>query len=154
MVVNNFNALTKEIQKRIDKSLKNEVFEEIRDVEQKNIDEYVYDVYQPKIYKRRETNGGLIDDKNIVGELIKSGELEVTNVTKPNSDYNGTTNKDLPYLIENGLGEKGYKYDYPADLPYVYPRPFTEKTKEELIKTKKHVKALEKGLKNNGLNVK
>lgn len=153
MLAKSFKELTKEIQKRIDKSLINEVFEEIRDVEQKNIDEYVYDVYQPKIYERRDINGGLIADKNIVGKLVKKGELEVTNITKPNPDYNGTTNKNLPYLIENGYGEKGYKYDYPADLPYVAPRPFTEKTEEELIRTKKHVKALKEGLKNNGLNI-
>lgn len=153
MVAKNFKALTKELQKRIDKSLKNEVFEEIRDVEQQNIKEHVYGVYQPKIYTRREDKNGLIDDKNIVGKLVKSGELEVTNITKPNPDYDGTTDKNLPYLIENGHNAHGYRYDYLHDLPYVYPRPFTEKTEEELIRTKKHVKALKDGLKNNGLNV-
>jgi len=163
MKVNNFDALTKEIQKRIDKSLNKEVFKAIQKVEQKEITETVYDVYEPEVYvdlpsrKRRRKQGGMEDIRNIQikGGKAKDGVLEVVNETPPNPDARdgATTNKDLPYLIEHGESFSGrYHYDYPGH-PYSSPRPFTENTRLELVQENQHLEALKLGLENNGLNV-
>lgn len=137
--------------------LQNEVFEEVRDVEQKHIQSDVYDVYSPDIYERRLTNDGLIADENIVGNVVGS-TLEVKNVTEPDTRYgnwwsSGDTN--LPALIEFGDGHNGNYYTFEKEgAAYLNPRPFTQNTIDELSATKAHVKAAKNGLKRKGFNVK
>jgi hypothetical protein len=150
---NNFSSLKTYIKDSVKETLQNEVFEEIRDEEQKNIQSEVYDVYSPRKYRRRGMNGGLISDENIKPILINDTTLEVINETPPNAGYNGTTNKNLPELIEYGEGYKGYHYDYPTDPAFTSPRPFTESTIQSLKQSKRHVAALKRGLKSKGIDV-
>ena len=161
---NSIADLEKHLKNAIKDSLAHEVFETVRDVEQKNIDETVYDVYDPKVYPnikagihRRETQGGLIADENIVPTMIGDDTLIVTNETPPNpyARDGATTNKNLAELIEYGDGYKGFTYDYPEEdtekYKYMNPRPFTANTIEELVTTGKHKKALKDGLLRQGI---
>jgi hypothetical protein len=143
-------AIEAEITKKLASALQNECFEEIRDTEQSVIDEVVYDVYSPKIYDRRDISGGLIADENIKLNIIDDLTIKVTNDTPANLDYNGT-DKNLAELVEFGNGYNNTYYDYPRNLPYVEPRPFTEETVERLKQNKNHIKALRKGLSRQGV---
>lgn len=154
------------IQSAIDKTLENEVFEEVKETELRHIKTDVYEVYEPVVYERRCENGGMGDHDNIVildddgNNSVTNGNLSVVNVTLPNpyARDGATTNKDLPELIE--YGNEGYfdkypfssGYDYPG-IPYSLPRPFTKNTIDELQTTKAHIVALKKGLSSKGFKI-
>lgn len=159
MVFKTTKELYDYLQMKIADSLQNEVFEEVRDVEQKNIDSTVYKSHTPKAYQRRGEDGGLIADENIVKEMIDDNTLSVRNETPANLDsqYKRATDKNLPELIEYGDGYNGTHYDYPYGEnrdKFMSARPFTQNTIEELEQTKAHVAALKKGLKRNGIDSK
>ena len=153
---NSIADLEKYIKGAIKNSLKNEVFEKVRDVEQQHIDDDVYGAYpNPAMYKRRDVNGGLIADESIKRTMIGDDTLQVTNIAKPNpigypQSQVTTKGKNLASLIEGGDGASGV-YDFPSDDEdaYMNPRPFTQNTIEELATTGKHIKALQDGLKRN-----
>lgn len=136
-------------------ALELETADEIEKTLQKHIQKDVYDVYTPKVYVRREGNGGLIDSENIISKLVSEGTLSVTNETRPNpyARDGATTNKDLPELVEFGHGYKEYLYDYPSDPAFFLERPFTENTVKELQETKAHVKAFKRGLLREGIKI-
>lgn len=145
---------------KIDNALSKEVFEKVRDEEVATIENEVYGVYTPRIYRRRGEYGGLADPYNIEikGGAAKGGRMAVVNVTDPNpggctSDAQVTTGKNLPELVEYGDGYKFYQYDFPSGGKYMRPRPFTAKTVENLKKSDAHVKALKAGLKRQGVKV-
>ena len=81
------------------KVIETEGLEKVRDIETEEIQENVYDVYDPIYYKRRYENGGLKDRDNIVTEGVvvwKDGlEVQFTNDTM---NAGGTDYLDL--LIE------------------------------------------------------
>lgn len=147
---------------KIDNAMTNEVFKEVEDEEIATIEEVVYNVYTPKIYRRRGANGGLAWRDNIImrGGKASNGVLVVENVTDPNDgdvrdQHRVTTDKNLPELIEYGHGYKGYTYDF-ADrkYPYLKPRPFTAKTIEHLKDSGAHINALKAGLRRQNVKVK
>ena len=155
---NSIADLEKYIRSAIKNSLKNEVFEKVRDVEQQHIDDDVYGVYKPAMYKRRDINEGLIADKNIKKTMIGDDTLQVTNETKPNpigypQSQVTTKGKNLAMLVEGGDGASGV-YDFPSDDEdaYMNPRPFTQNTIDELAATGKHTKALQDGLRRNKID--
>ena len=135
------DTLMKNLEARItaaaSKALSDEVFPFVRDMMQENIEADVYGAYTPARYKRRYDNGGMIDPRNIQGMMSDDGlSLTVQNVTPPNP-ANGTTNKDLPTVIE--LGDKGgYDYFPSKQNDYAEPRPFTYDTFMEVDKTRRN----------------
>lgn len=148
-----------QLQKKVDSALTNEVFEKVRDVEVETIDSVVYGVYNPKMYRRRGNYGGMADPYNIEisGGSAANGVLTVVNMTEANPSSvsgNATTGKNLPMLIERGHGYGGNLYDYPGKGSYMKPRPFTERTIENLAGSKAHVTALRNGLVRQGVKVK
>lgn len=149
------------IQAAIDQALTNEVFQAVVDAESAAIDDVVYGVYSPKQYMRRGMYGGMADPDNIeiVGGSAHGGVLEVINTTEPNpggcvTSSRVTTGKNLPKLIEGGDGASGNYDFYSRNGAYLRPRPFTARTIESLQGSKEHVKALENGLKRQGLKIK
>lgn len=148
------NALLADVQKSINKSLKNEVMDAVKEVELKHVERDVLSVYTPSIYERR-GSGGIDDDKNIIG-TVKNGRLTVENVTPFNDGY-GTRNKGntLGYMINEG-GNSEYDYDYGfrgAEAVYANPRPFIDNTVEELDKTEIIEDALARGMKKDGIDL-
>lgn len=153
----NMADLEKYLKAKINKSLQKEVFKKVKEVEQKNIDETVYDSYTPSVYMRRDIQGGLIAGENIIGTVdSKTSTLSVINKTPANSEARdgATTDKNLSELIEFGHGYKNYGYDYGRESAFVYPRPFTQNTIEELEQKKQHIQAMKDGLKKQGLDAK
>ena len=135
------DTLMKNLEERIaaaaSKALSDEVFPLVRGMMQENIEADVYGAYTPTQYKRRYDNGGMMDPRNIQGTISDDGlSLTIQNVTPPNP-ANGTTDKDLPTVIE--LGDKGgYDY-YPSKRnEYAEPRPFTYDTFMEVDKTRRN----------------
>lgn len=148
------NALLADVQKSINKSLKNEVMDAVRDVELSYIERDVLNVYSPSIYRRR-MSGGIDDVRNIVG-TVKDGRLTVENVTPFNEGY-GTRNRGtgLGYMINEG-GNSEHDYDYGfrgIESPYSEPRPFIDNTIKELDKTEIIENALAKGMKKDGIDL-
>lgn len=107
--------------------LKVDAVEEIKDIEERKIQENVYDVYESNYYKRREKQGGLLDRDNINGEISIMGNevlLNVTNDTLVSEfSYDSSQGTYLDEIIEYGTGVK---------TPYGEPRPFIQPTIEEL----------------------
>ncbi len=141
----NLNNLISDVKSDIDKSLKNEVFDEIRAIELEHVQKDVLDVYSSKDYVRRHQMG-IDDPQNIVG-VVSGGELVVDNVTPFNSDY-FTANKGigLAELINYGNGR--FYYDYPG--AFERPRPFIDRARIEVAKSDRVKKALEKGMNKKG----
>ena len=148
------DALLADVQKSIDKSLKNEIMDAVREVELSHIERDVLSVYQASIYNRR-SSGGIDDVRNIVG-TVKDGRLTVENVTPFNEDYaSRNRGTGLGYMInEGGNSEHDYEFGFRTiEAPYSYPRPFIDNTIEELDKTKIIEDALAKGMKKDGIDL-
>lgn len=145
---------------RIDKAMTKEVFEEVQDEEAATIRSEVYQVYTPRMYRRRGDGGGLGDPYNIeiLGGQAKGGVLVVVNLTEPNPGGciggDVTTGKNLPELVEYGDGYHFYHYDFPGKGRYMSARPFTAKTIEHLKESGAHISALKAGLRRQGIKVK
>lgn len=137
----------------------------VKDVEQRNIEDEVYQGYktnntggQPWVYQRRRTNGGLQDKKNMKHKVKNLGsgqgvELSVENVTKGKDDR-----YQIADLIEYGDGYNGKEYTYKENRDntadqYLRGRPFTRETEKELQLNKEHIHAFKNGMKSKGFNV-
>lgn len=177
MDFNSLEDLEKYLNKNIVDTLKNDVYNVVKEVQQENIQAEVYDKYridedgeltEPYRYKRRYKNGGLIADDNIVPNVINNNneiDLIVENIAKGAdriNDYNGNSGnlsgEYIAELIEYGDGYNGLEYDYKGNrdntaYQYLKSRPFMRKTVEELENSMLHVKALRNGLKSKGIEV-
>lgn len=144
-------AVVKYIEGAVQEALAGEVTDIVKSTESKVIEQTVYDAYSPKMYKRRHDMGYPSNMSASVSELT----LEVTNTTPPNEEgfdsesvlypEKLTTNKDLSAVVEYGSG-----YDY---WDTAFPRPFTQKTVEELASNKKVVYAIARALRARGIKV-
>lgn len=154
MKVKSLKELRKAVEKAIDNSLENEVFEVVRDEEIKSIETDVFAVYTPEIYERR-AFGGINDEENITHDTVKNGTIKIENITEFNQEYK-TANEgpELAVLIEYGHGNKDYYYDYPSSDDFCDPRPFISNTRKRLKKSGKHKEALKIGLKRNNIKTK
>ena len=154
MKVKSLKELRKAVEKAIDNSLENEVFEVVRDEEIKSIETDVFAVYTPKIYERR-AFGGIDDEENITHDTVKNGTIKIENITEFNQEYK-TANEgpELAVLIEYGHGNKDYYYDYPSSNDFCDPRPFISNTRKRLKKSGKHKETLKIGLKRNNIKTK
>ena len=154
MKVKSLKELRKAVEKAIDNSLENEVFEVVRSEEIKSIETDVFAVYTPEIYERR-AFGGIDDEENITHDTVKNGTIKIENITEFNQEYK-TANEgpELAVLIEYGHGNKDYYYDYPSSNDFCDPRPFISNTRIRLKKSEKHKEPLKNGLKRINIKIK
>lgn len=138
------DSLLKDLESDIEDTLMDEVLDKVRDIEMSHIQSKVLRAYSPKIYQRRSSDG--IDDPNNIVGTVSNGELEVENVTRFNSGY-GTWNRGtgLAELINDGNRTNGYYYDFPG--VFNQPRPFLDRTAEDVENTNIIENTLGKGLK-------
>ena len=131
--------IRKQVQEAVQDTLQNEVFEVIRDVVLGKVQSDVYDVYDPRRYRRRSDNSpdgggqGLGDKNNIIFQLEgretnqRSKTLVVWNIAKfnpwnnPHQAFSTAKRKDniLQRLIIDGWSRT--TDDSPA---WMQPRPF------------------------------
>lgn len=145
-VVRNINELKKYLQKQINDVLQNEVKNEVEETMRNHIQKDVYEAYTPYSTDGKtphyERTYELL--RSIESNLVDDGMLSVEN-TRHEGD------RDIVSVIEYG---QGYQWGYVRDLDEeIGARPFVENTREELRQTNKHVEALKKGLKRQGLDV-
>lgn len=153
---NNTSDLYKTIMGKVNNSLKNEVAEKVKEVQSDSIQKVVYEVYSPKMYKRRGNSKGLSDIKNMKENLVIDDSLNVTELKISNeTPFNGENeySSSLARVVVTGVG---YNYFPPNDddAAYLHPRDFVQDTELTLIDNKDHVKALKESLKKKGLKVK
>lgn len=144
------DTLLKDLKSDIEDTLMDEVLDQVKDIELSHVEEDVFSVYNPSIYKRRQ-NDGIDDPDNIIGE-VHNMQLEVDNVTEFNDDY-GTYNHGirLADLINDGEGKSGFFYDYQGK--FTQPRSFIDNTIGEIEQTDSVENALAKGLKKRNYDV-
>lgn len=149
-VYDDIDILLKDLKSDIEDTLMDEVLDEVKDIELSHIEEDVFSVYSPSIYKRR-LSDGIDDPDNIVGEVYNM-QLEVGNVAEFNDDY-GTYNYGigLADLINDGERKSGFFYDYQGEFERA--RPFIDNTIDEVEQTDSVENALAKGLKKRNYDV-
>ena len=164
MRVSSLKELEKELQKRINNALNSEVADVVKYKMEDHIISDVYNVYDPEVYVRRYTNGGLIDPNNIVA-YAEHGTLTVKNITIGDkyvsiNHYTATGHTSTPTVSQNynkpiaGVIETGKGYDVHGWQYDGVPRPFMKNTRDELEQSHLHTKVLKQGLIRQGLNVK
>lgn len=168
MRVNNFKDLEKEIMKRINFALDEDVADTVKDVMTDHIIQDVYEAYEPRMYVRRynqsgndinspfddSDNTGLLDPNNIISTIDGEGGLSVQNITLGSRYYykgrkrrvSSHAGEPIAEVIETGKG-----YDVWKDAE---PRPFMQNTHDDLKDNNFHIKALKEGLRKQGLEVK
>lgn len=146
------DQLLNDIRSDIEETLMDDVLVEVKDIELKHVEDDVFSVYSPKIYQRRGSGAGGIDDSNNIVGTVNNMQLEVDNVTQFNNGY-GTYNHGvgLVSLINDGESRNGFYYDY--DGEFTQPRPFIDNTIEEIEKTESVENALASGLRKRNYDV-
>ncbi|MEC4565334.1 hypothetical protein L8C07_05205 [Paenibacillus sp. CMAA1739] len=138
--VNSFAELEKLLKQKIASSLQVDVANTVKTNMEQSIEENVYDVYTPTFYDRQRDQGGLTDERNMIVDMIGQDIVSIESHRMDGS-------KNVGLVVETGQG---------YDFEFAYsgrPRPFVEKTVEELHNTKAHVAALHRGLSRQGLDV-
>ena len=143
--------LLKDMRLDIEDTLSKEVFDEVRQIEMEHIHSDVLNSYHPKVYERRST-GGIDNPRNIVC-TVKDMTLTVDNVTEFNTKgFTWNRGNNLADLINEGSGGASHLYyDYPG--AFEEPRPFLDNTQEEIDRTNRVDRALEKGMKKRGYDI-
>lgn len=136
------DLLLKDLKSDIEDVLMDEVLDEIKDIEIRHIEEDVFSVYSPSVYRRRQADG-LDDPDNIIGE-VNNMVLEVENITEF-TDWRGHAKRG------KGLAEFVNDYDYPGIIGQ--SRPFIDNTVDEIESTDRVDEALAKGLRKRGYDV-
>ena len=132
----NMNELAKLLNKKISKSLSQDVERVARNTLKEHIVSDVYDPYDSS-YDR---TGGLLQDRNIDSKMENDNTLSIRSTRHENGN-------DIAEIIETGVG---YSYGGLDDI--IGPRPFHEETYKELANGLAK-KALADGLKKQGVDV-
>lgn len=137
--------IERQLQPVIDQVLKKQVAEVVVAEVGRSVKKNVYDVYDPIRYKR---TGKLANPDYIPSELVSNGLLRVYS-DRP-AEYSGIEKYDtVAEVITYGEG-----YTWGENLGRkIGPRPFIDPAVETLAKNKEHVKAMQKGLREKGLDV-
>lgn len=126
--------LQREIMKRANKGLEKDVAPYVKNKLKEHVERDVYSTYNPKMYERREDDGGLVDDKNINHELRKQNRTlyvyEEAPIEGPRLDAPDWVNRDdsLARLIEHGAHNPWNHRRY----RWTKPREFMDKTQQEI----------------------
>ena len=147
-------SLLNDIKKDVEKGLEVSVGKRVVEIEVEHIKKDVYDAYSPNTYDRRGTDGGLLDEDNILitkvdhKTIVISNETYFNPFTKPDGSY---YNNPFPSYVDLAeLIEDGYTI---LNGGHMEARPFTENTIKDLNSNKQHVKALKKFLETNGYKI-
>lgn len=160
MAFKSIAALEAKLKSDIKASLASDVYKAVIEAEQDAIDEVVYSAYTPRMYSRREADGGLQDPANMVGSM-NGMTLSVRNETPASGQvlwicdiaFPPTSDKDLPAVVEYGIKDEYDMYPISLNRSYANPRPFTEQTVDDLKENQAHVDALKAGLASRGWTV-
>ncbi|MCR8641547.1 hypothetical protein NV379_02655 [Paenibacillus sp. N1-5-1-14] len=142
MDFNNLNDLLRYAQDKINKTLKNEVAIVAREEMQEQIQEKVYDAYDP--YNpdgRRMYDDGLIDSRNIEISIVNDDTISIENIA-----YDG--NRNIPYIVESGEG-----YEYGSSPILTKGRKFTQATRDSLSNSNTLENAMKDGLHRQGFDI-
>ena len=141
-------AIEKKLQPKINKAIEIHVQETVKDVMIESINDVVYSpsVYEPTMYLRREDNGGLGDRRNIEGRW-ENNVFVMRNMTRGD----GEPNKYLDEVIISGVGYTWFHSKIYQMQPF--PRDYISETVKRLESSGKHIDAMRRGLKAQGLNV-
>lgn len=135
------NSLFKHVQKQANSTLKNEIAQEAVSEMQRQIQDKVYDAYEP-LYpeNRRMYNDGVIDPRNIEVQTVGDNGISIEDIA-----YDGARN--VPFIVESGVG-------YYAGAPDVLTRgrKFTQGTREALEKSDQLRSTMKKGLIKRGID--
>ena len=155
MATRSIDKLLKSAQTKIKSALKKEIVPYAINTEIDMIYEYVYGVYDPVRYERREDDGGLAAVKNFRTRDVGGGmKYEIVNVTR------GKNNRsvDVASLVYGGDGYMGMQYDYPSmekrdanRYRYLLARDYITPTIDEL--ERKAATVLKSSLEHSGLRV-
>lgn len=137
--------IEKQLQPQINRALKTQVAEVVVAEISRSVKDNVYDEYEPLRYNR---TGKLASPDYIPSELVNNGLLRVYSDRPP--EYDGINKYDtVGEVITYGEG-----YTWGQDLGRrIGPRPFMEPAAEALRRNREHVKAMQKGLREQGLDV-
>lgn len=127
------------IQQKANNALKTEVAIAARKEMQAQIQEVVYNVYEPVSYERKEYDGGLIADDNIEIQFVADNAISIEDIR-----HDGL-NRNVAYVVETGVG---YQFNVPDTL--TRGRKFTEATRESLESKGIANLAMKKGLERQG----
>ena len=116
------------IESQIVNVLMNEVKNLVVEEMDRQIDLTVYSSYDPVMYKRRMENGGLGDQKNIVGTLVDNNTLRVKNETPSSPSVVDGSAQNLDAIVVHGAPNIFNNRDY----PWMHERDFVQATKEAL----------------------
>lgn len=137
---NTVEGLQREIMKRANKALKNEVKDYVEDKMKSHVEQDVYATYSPVEYERRETNGGLLDDSNI-RDVVHNRVLTVYNETQVEgprlANHKEYHNPDgLPRLLESDNIQNPWTH---KRYRWMKPRPFMTNTQKDINKHNKDI---------------
>ena len=169
MICKNLKELEKELYKRINTALDEDVSDVVKDVMTDHIIQDVYDVCNPVSYERRynqaginidngyddSDNTGLLDVDNIIATIDGEGNLFVQNITLGSRYYydknkkriSQNAGKPIANIIETGEGYDIWDANGTS-------RPFMRNTHDDLKENHYHTQAMKQGLKRQGLEVK
>lgn len=139
-------AIEKKLQSKINKAIETHVQETVKDVMIESIDDVVYNAYDPTMYLRRGSDGGIGDRRNIEGRW-ENNVFVMRNMTKGD----GEPNKYLDEVIISGMNYTWFHSKIYQMQPF--PRDYISETVKRLESSGKHIDAMRKGLKAQGLNV-
>lgn len=134
---NNLKELENYLKDKVQNAMRNEVAKTVIDTEKKHVQTDVYAVYTPTEYERTYQ---LLSDESYVVKDIPDG-ISVKNIR-----HDEETGKMIAPVLESGIG-----YDWDSPINGV-PRRFTENTVQDLSQSKDHIKALQNGLKRQGID--
>jgi len=154
---NNLDELEAYLLLKVKTAMEVTVAPEVKQLESQNVKDVVYNSYSPKVYDRREDNGGLSDTNNMHSSFISGGNtvvMSVDNETMSNQDYmpNYKNPFQIAGLVEYGDNNGYGEYDYPYHEEYLKSRAFIEKTQKDLENGKAKEMFI-KGLAKEGIDV-
>ena len=136
MIAKTWGELEVMLKATVEQAMHETVAPLVKELESKNVEKYVYNVYpEPTEYERRGNDGGLADVRNMTEDVKIVGnsvEMTVTNNTKSNPDFLPYWKTPVPIAP---LVEYGMDYDYPfGENPdaFTSPREFTKATEQDL----------------------
>lgn len=128
-------GLQKEIMRRAKKSMETEVADYVKGKVKRHVETDVYNKYSPKVYKRREEIGGLVDDGNLRSEYRAQDRTlyvyEEAPIEGPRLDPGENWKyypDSLAQIIQEGAHNPWNTYGY----PWTEPRPFMDNTQEDI----------------------
>lgn len=114
MVLHNMRDLQAAVEARITQCLREKIEPMMRDIIQRNTQANVYDVYDPMVYRRRGTNGGMLDTRNYVAEYDGMSLYMYNRAPASRRSFD-----PLVYRIEYGYGAQDRPYN--IGRPSMYP---------------------------------